>query len=405
MNKVLNIILISLFSLTFISCGEEKEESATDTTAPVIAEVTAVTTPTSDTTPDYIFSSDEAGTISYGGSCSSSTTSAVSGNNTITLVSLSEGTYSDCTITVTDSSGNSVTLNISSFTVFIYKFVAVGASGTILTSTDGTTWTSRTSGTSESLIEITYGNGTYVAVGTSGTILTSKDGITWTTAASGLTNNGTTVGLYGVTYGNNTYVAVGNANYGNGAVFTSTNGSDWSFRNSGSSASFFDVTYANSIFTASGYGGSIIYSSDATTWTSSDNVTSNKLNGVAYGSGIYLGVGDNYTITSSTDGTSWGNLGASGNIPINDIIYANSNFYLVLGYGYLGICQNCSTSSFNINTSNIGISDDLYGIVYGNSTYIIVGSSGTILTSTNGTTWTSRTSGASNNLYGVIYSQ
>ena len=157
MNKVLNIILISLFSLTFISCGEEKEESTTDTTAPVLAEVTAVTTPTTDTKPDYTFSSSEAGTIAYGGSCSSSTGSAVSGNNTITLVSLSEGTYSDCTITVTDTSGNvSVALNISSFTVFIYKFVAVGASGTILTSPDGTTWTSRASGTIQNLYGVIY---------------------------------------------------------------------------------------------------------------------------------------------------------------------------------------------------------------------------------------------------------
>ena len=54
----------------------------------------------------------------YGGSCSSSTTSAISGNNTITLVSLSTGTYSDCTITVTDAAGNvSGTLTLSSFTV------------------------------------------------------------------------------------------------------------------------------------------------------------------------------------------------------------------------------------------------------------------------------------------------
>ena len=49
--------------------------------------------------------------------------------------------------------------------------------------------------------------------------------------------------------------------------------------------------------------------------------------------------------------------------------------------------------------------DDLKGIVYGNSSYVIVGASGTILTSTNGTTWTSRTSGTSNDLKGVIYSQ
>ena len=118
MNKVLNIILIFLFSLTVISCGEEKEESTTDTTAPVIAEVTAVTTPTSDPTPDYTFSSTKSGTITYGGSCSSGSTSATSGNNTITLVSLSRGTYSDYTITVTDAAGNvSSTLTLSSFTV------------------------------------------------------------------------------------------------------------------------------------------------------------------------------------------------------------------------------------------------------------------------------------------------
>ena len=114
MNKVLYIILISLFSLTFISCAKEEEE----TEAPVIAEVTAITTPTKDTTPNYTFSSTEAGSITYGGSCSSGTTSATSGNNTITLVSLSTGTYSDCTITVTDAAGNvSSTLTLSSFNV------------------------------------------------------------------------------------------------------------------------------------------------------------------------------------------------------------------------------------------------------------------------------------------------
>ncbi len=122
MSKVLYIFLIYCFSLSVISCGEKNESTddttTTDTTAPVIAEVTAVTTPTTDSTPEYTFSSTEAGTITYGGSCSSSTTSASSGNNTITLVSLITGTYSDCTITVTDAAGNvSSTLTLSSFTV------------------------------------------------------------------------------------------------------------------------------------------------------------------------------------------------------------------------------------------------------------------------------------------------
>jgi len=74
------------------------------TIALIIEEVTAVTTPTIDTTPNYTFSSTKAGTITYGGSCSSSTTIAIAGNNTITLNTLSNETYSNCTITVTDNS-------------------------------------------------------------------------------------------------------------------------------------------------------------------------------------------------------------------------------------------------------------------------------------------------------------
>ena len=68
------------------------------------------------------------------------------------------------------------------------SFVAVGASGTILTSDNGTTWTSRTSGTSVTLQNVTYGNSLFLAVGESGTILTSSDnGTTWTSRTSGTT--------------------------------------------------------------------------------------------------------------------------------------------------------------------------------------------------------------------------
>jgi hypothetical protein len=88
-----------------------------DFTAPIVAEVTAATPTTSDTTPSYTFSSTEAGTITYGGSCSSPTTTASSGDNTIDFSNLSDGTY-NCTIMVTDSSGNAGnTLTATSFTV------------------------------------------------------------------------------------------------------------------------------------------------------------------------------------------------------------------------------------------------------------------------------------------------
>ncbi len=113
--------LIVLLQIFFAGCSskdssnssEDELDSAvvtadnnTTATELILKEVTAVETPTTDTTPNYTFSSTKAGTITYGGSCSSSTTVAVTGNNTITLNALSDGTYSDCTITVTDNAGN-----------------------------------------------------------------------------------------------------------------------------------------------------------------------------------------------------------------------------------------------------------------------------------------------------------
>tara|TARA_B100000795_G_C22664630_1_gene385465 strand:- start:186 stop:830 length:645 start_codon:yes stop_codon:yes gene_type:complete len=160
--------LIVLLHVFLTGCSDTSESDASEdeletaivttdntaTTAPVIAEVTAVTTPTNDTTPDYTFSSDEAGTITYGGSCSSSTTSATTGNNIITLVSLSDGTYSNCTITVTDSGGNvSSTLPITSFTVAIPPIIAEETAVTTPTNdtTPNYTFSSSKAGT------ITYG--------------------------------------------------------------------------------------------------------------------------------------------------------------------------------------------------------------------------------------------------------
>ena len=122
--------LIVILHIFFAGCSDisKTSEDELDTaiaTAPIIAEVTFITTPTNDSTPNYTFSSTEAGTITYGGSCSSSTTIAISGNNTITLNTLSDGTYSNCTITVTDSSGNvSSSLTITSFTVAIPPILA-----------------------------------------------------------------------------------------------------------------------------------------------------------------------------------------------------------------------------------------------------------------------------------------
>ncbi len=66
--------------------------------------------------------------------------------------------------------------------------VAVGEAGRIYTSTDGATWTSRTSGTTADLLGVAFGGGLWVAVGNAGGddfVITSTDGTTWTPAATG----------------------------------------------------------------------------------------------------------------------------------------------------------------------------------------------------------------------------
>ena len=115
--------LLAIFHLFFAGCGEVRNSNEVPVdieieTAPALAEVTAVPNPDKDTTPNYTFSSTELGTIEYGGSCSAGITSTAIGSNTITLNALSEGTYTDCTIIVTDTFGNvSKTLTISSFEI------------------------------------------------------------------------------------------------------------------------------------------------------------------------------------------------------------------------------------------------------------------------------------------------
>ena len=148
------------------------------------------------------------------------------------------------------------------------KYLIVGSLGTIFISSDGTNWTSKYSGTSDSLSGVTYGNGTFVTVGYTGTILTSPDGTTWTSRSSGTSNR-----LYGVTYGNGTFVMVGQS----GTIFTSPDGTTWTERTSGTSERLFGVTYGNGTFVVEGENGTILTSLDGTTWTERTSGTSNHL--------------------------------------------------------------------------------------------------------------------------------
>lgn len=110
---------------TYYGGGEEADE-----TAPILAQVTPVPTPSSNQSPQYTFSSDEACAITFGGTCGDgSPFSAVIGNTTVSW-NLAFGTYSNCTITCTDASGNASTpLAITSFSIIPASGMPMAAGG------------------------------------------------------------------------------------------------------------------------------------------------------------------------------------------------------------------------------------------------------------------------------------
>jgi len=101
-NKQIVFISLLILVLAFIaSCGP------VDKTAPILKELAAIPSPSTITTPEYKFSSSEAGKIQYGGDCSSPSTTAKAGENTVVFNALSIGKHDNCSIVVTDSSDNS----------------------------------------------------------------------------------------------------------------------------------------------------------------------------------------------------------------------------------------------------------------------------------------------------------
>src|SRR6266496_5446598 len=81
---------------------------------------------------------------------------------------------------------------------------------------------------------VTYGNGRFVSVGWSGTIITSSDGQDWT-----LISQSQFPWLHSVIYGGGLFVAGGDS----GAILTSINGLDWTAQTSGTTSPLLAVAY------------------------------------------------------------------------------------------------------------------------------------------------------------------
>ena len=316
-----------------------------------------------------------------------------------TLISCAK---SDDNKTSSTSSFSETSEHLSGVTYGNGIFVTVGDKGTILTSSNGTTWTERTSGTSEQLYAVTYGDGLFVTVGENATILTSSDGTTWKERDGLRSKWAIPKYLKGVTYRKKLFVAVGR----NGLILNSPDGTTWKERKSGIGHNLVGVTYANGMFVSVGKNGKIVTSFDGNWWVKRTYVLETWLNGVTHGNDTFVTVGDNGIILTSSDGISWTKITSFTTnrlrtvkfLPsLTDISCSKSSSESKSSTGKFVLVGNSGTiftssdgTSWKNRTS--GTANNLTGITYGNNTFVTVGDNGTILTSSDGTTWTNKKS-------------
>lgn len=175
-------------------------------------------------------------------------------------------------------------------------FTSIGQAGSVYTTTDGITWTSRTSGTASSLRTITYGGGIFVYGGFGGVLATSTDGVTWTARTSGTTST-----IFTVVYENSLYV------YGTvgGGLSTSTDAITWTARTSGTASTIITVTYNNSLYLYGGGAGAYATSTDAITWTPRTIPVTTSILALWYGNSSYYLNAFNAAVLTSTDAITW----------------------------------------------------------------------------------------------------
>lgn len=221
-------------------------------------------------------------------------------------------------------------------------FVAVANTGTgnrVMTSSDGVTWTIRTSAADNNWISVTYGSSLFVAVANNEPspagdllVMTSPTGVTWTIRQTPVNT------WRAVTYGNNLFVAVADSGTGD-RVMTSSDGITWTTRTSAADNDWAGITYGNSLFVAvaaSGTGNRVMTSPDGITWTIRTSAVDNEWQAVAYAEEKFVAVaniGTSDRIMISEDGITWEAKTSPNTNAWVSVTYGGDSFVAVSGNG------------------------------------------------------------------------
>jgi photosystem II stability/assembly factor-like uncharacterized protein len=193
----------------------------------------------------------------------------------------------------------------------------------------------------------------------------------------------------------------------------------------------YGATYENNTFVAVGAGGKIVKSTDnASSWQISTTSREEQLNGIALGGSTLNVVGHGgYNYISSNTGSSWSrgqlptagwqNLSPNGNAfyynpNLYGVSFGNSTFVAVGDTGKIVRSTNNGANWSHVTTGRLVDSgshrvslygtNHLRGVTFGNNTFVAVGYTGKIIRSTNeGSSWDNVTKVNNNNLYGVTF--
>jgi hypothetical protein len=284
-------------------------------------------------------------------------------------------------------------LRLSSIVWADSQFTAVGELGALFTSPDAIAWTPRASGTTFHLRRVVVAptSGTprrLVAVGDSGRIAVSNDGSSWTTSIAPAANGRNLVGLG---WSGNLLVAVG----ANGALLTSVDGIDWTARAAGTKT-LYDVASSGTLFVAVGLDGALLTSPDGITWTTRSSGTPYaQLNTVVWNGVRFVVLGGFGSLLTSTDGVTWTQPASPPDFIVSSMIWTGSRF-LAVGFrdNSTGADQTYSAASTDgltwtggrLGADVAGSYKTLDDAAWNGSFFVAVGAGGLILTSPDGAT-------------------
>ena len=277
----------------------------------------------------------------------------------------------------------------------------------LMVSTDNIVWSLRTTGSSSTIKSISYDASNYFAVGNSGLMLTSTDSISWFLRTSGF---GTSVIADMIFAGDQAqkYVIVGDL------MSSSTDAISWSLRTSGIASFYFNsIDYTTGLFAVAGYNGYSLISTDAIAWSlRTSGFGSSNINKIVYGNNIWIQGGASSTLVSSsqstlstvdlgaflrssTDTISWITRTTPASLSTINSIGSGGSYIFANGANIFNVRDSLIVSTDNVNwfarTSGFGTTA-INAFVYG-TLYVAGGVSGTLTASTDTISWTLRTSG------------